>query len=181
MEAPIQAEGEHAESTADWFEELVRQVELPVYQLTVVMCSDTELARELVQEAFLRAWLSPKTPRTYAEFRPWLYKIVVNLVRDHYRRERRLHQTLGNETAIADPVFVAEWNEKKQDLARAIATLSTREREVIYLRFFDDTSHKEVAGILGVPEIAIRVLLHRALRKLRRILHDDEALRSGIS
>jgi RNA polymerase sigma-70 factor, ECF subfamily len=177
---PIQAEFEHGEPTVDWFEELVRQVEVPVYQLTVVLCSDPELARELVQEAFLRAWQSPKTPHNYVEFRPWLYKIVVNLLRDHYRREHRLHQPLFVGEPTGDPVTEAEWNERKQDLAQAVATLSTREREVIYLRFFDDTSYREVARVLGLPEIALRVLLHRALRKLRRKLQSNEAQRLEI-
>jgi RNA polymerase sigma factor (sigma-70 family) len=65
-------------------------------------------------------------------------------------------------------------------LAEAFRTLTKRERLVIYLRFFDQASHKEVAQRLGAPEIVARVLLHRTLRKLKRHLQKDGVSEPGV-
>jgi RNA polymerase sigma factor (sigma-70 family) len=127
-----------------------------------------------VQEAFVRAWQSSKTPRHLDGFRPWLYKIMVNLIRDHRRRERRWHELRQVENERIDPAVEAERLYEQSKLAVAINRLTPREREVVFLRFFEQVEYAEVARILGTPEVTLRVLLHRTLRKLRKDLDGIE-------
>jgi len=154
---------------------------MPAYQLAVMLCHDTDLAQEVVQEAFVRAWQSPRTPQETEDFRRWLYKIMVNLIRDHYRRERRLSQGHAVSTKPPDPVDEVVRRQHQLALAKAFRTLNTRERLVVYLRFFDEASHKEVAQMLGAPEIVARVLLHRTLRKLKRHLQKEGVSEAGVT
>ena len=128
------------------------------------------MAQEIVQEAFVRVWLSPRTPRELSGFRPWLYKTIVNLVRDHQRKRRRWEHLRIGRGESADPVDEVERRQADAELARAIRHLSRREREAVYVRFFEDASYEEVARIVGMRSGAARVLVHRALRKLRRQL-----------
>jgi len=180
-EARIHREVEHPDASLDWFETLVRQVEVPAYQLAVMLCHDIDLAKEVVQEAIVRAWQSPKTPQETEDFRRWLYKIMVNLIRDQYRRERRLSKGDVVTTESPDPVDEVVRRQRQLALAKAFRTLSRRERLVIYLRFFDQASHKEVAQMLGAPEIVARVLLHRTLRKLKRHLEKEGVTEVGVT
>ena len=128
------------------------------------------MAQEIVQEAFVRVWQSPRTPRELSGFRPWLYKTIVNLVRDHQRKRRRWEHLRIGRGESADPVDEVERRQADAELARAIRHLSRREREAVYVRFFEDASYEEVARIVGMRSGAARVLVHRALRKLRRQL-----------
>ena len=163
-----------AEST--WIEPLVRELYRPVFQLAYLLVRDYAVAQDIVQEAFVRVWLSPRTPRQMNGFRPWLYKTVVNLARDHHRRRGRWARIHFGRVDSADPVDVAERHESDARLAIAIHALSRREQEAIYVRFFEDASFDEVARIIGTRTGTARVLVHRALAKLRRKLatHDIE-------
>src|SRR5437899_1938406 len=71
------------------FEQLVRTLGRPAMKFANVLVHDMDLAEEIVQEAFARAWASPNTPSPEVEFRRYLYRIVANLAHDHYRRQSR--------------------------------------------------------------------------------------------
>jgi len=147
----------------------VCQTEVPAYQLALLITRNPDVAQEVVQEAFVRAWISPKTPRDPDGFRLWLYKIMVNLIHDERRRARRF----SNNSVDADHEDPGNQPDRRiayADLAQALGGLSRREREIVYLRFFEDAPYSSVARIYGAPEVAIRVILHRALRKLRKSL-----------
>jgi RNA polymerase sigma factor (sigma-70 family) len=130
------------------------------------MVQDSGTAEEIVQEAFLRAWESPKTPHDLAAFKPWLYAIIVNLVRDHERRRSRWARlrifpqaTEAAPRDLGDPLVLV-----------ALRGLTRREREAIYLRYFEDASYRDAAAVMRVHESTVRVLVNRALGKLRQRL-----------
>jgi RNA polymerase sigma-70 factor (ECF subfamily) len=155
---------------SSWIEPLVRELHRPVFQLAVLLVRDYAVAQDIVQEAFVRVWLSPRTPRDLSGFRPWLYRTVVNLARDHQRRQGRWARVRFGRLDSANPVDVAERHESDARLAIAIHALSRREQEALYVRFFEDASFDEVARIIGTRTGTARVLVHRALAKLRRQL-----------
>jgi RNA polymerase sigma-70 factor, ECF subfamily len=139
----------------------------------MLLTRDAELAGEIVQEAFVRAWQSSKSPHELPAFRRWLYRIIVNLVRDEQRRRRRLVTGAPIVAAVEDPVHAAESNFELSTLAAAFTRLTPRDQEVIYLRYLGDSSFKELAHILGKPEVAVRVSLHRALHRLRKMFASE--------
>ena len=157
-------------SESSWIEPLVRELDRPMFQLAVLLVRDYAVAQDIVQEAFVRVWLSPRTPRDLSGFRPWLYKTVVNLARDHHRRQGRWGRLRVGRTRSTDPTEVAERHETDTSLGNAIRALSRREQEAVYVRFFEDASFEEVARIIGTRSGTARVLVHRALGKLRRQL-----------
>lgn len=159
---------------SSWIEPLVRELHRPMFQLAVLLVRDYSVAQDIVQEAFVRVWLSPRTPREISGFRPWLYKTVVNLARDHHRRQRRWALLRFGRTVSADPAELAQRNESNSAIAHAISTLSRREQEALYLRFFDDAPFQDVARVIGTRQGSARVLVHRALEKLRQRLGNLE-------
>ena len=150
-----------------WIDAYFQNVGTRAFQFAAAMLKDRYMAEEIVQEAFLRAWLSPRTPREMPGFEHWLFRSIVNLIRDHQRRRLRwvgllprlAARALASSPAIGDPA-----------MHLALDRLSRREREAVYLRFFSDLAYDEVGVTMGLQEGTARVLVHRAMDKLRRYL-----------
>jgi RNA polymerase sigma-70 factor (ECF subfamily) len=148
-------------------------LERPAFQLATLLVSDPSIGEEIVQEAFVRVWQSPRTPRELPEFRPWLYRTIVNLARDQHRRRIRWANLRLPARASVDPAHVTERAMEASIVDLALQSLDPPEREAVYLRFFEDASFDEVGRIIGKREGTARVLVHRALRKLRSRLTAD--------
>jgi RNA polymerase sigma-70 factor (ECF subfamily) len=161
---------------SSWIEPLVLALYRPTFQLAALLVRDYTVAQDIVQEAFVRVWLSPRTPHEMSAFRPWLYKTVVNLARDHHRRQGRWARLRFGRAASADPMDVAERHQSDVALGNAIRGLNQREQEAVYVRFFEDAPYDQVGRIVGVRTGTARVLVHRALAKLRRQLETSPGM-----
>lgn len=156
------------------FEELVRRTSAETFTLARRLVSDDDDARDVVQEAYLRAFRSLSSFRGDAQFTTWLYRITANCASTHLgRRRRHRHDELDEEVELADltpehdPPAAADAALLRQRLEVAIAELPPRLRAVVVLRDVYDLSHAEVAEQLGISESAAKVRLHRARRRLR--------------
>ena len=140
-----------------------------------VLGSDDE-AREVTQEAFLKAFRHLPSFKEEARFSSWLYQIALNLCRDRLRRRRgREFVSLDAVAEAAPTAFRAEPSAldlvEAQDLSRAIAaaveTLSEEQREVVVLKEYQGLTFPEIAEVLGVPVSTVKTRLYRALSQLR--------------
>jgi RNA polymerase sigma factor (sigma-70 family) len=124
-----------------------------------------ELAAETFAVAF-RNWerLDPERP-----VRPWLYGIAANLMRHHWRKERRMLRAYAR-TGI-DPVFAEdEPAEDTRELASALAELRRDEREILLLHAWAELTDSEIAAALGIPAGTVKSRLSRTREKLRNRL-----------
>ncbi len=163
-----------------WFEPLVSTLGRPALKFAYMQVQDIDVAEEIVQEGFARAWASASTPRDPVEFRRWLYRIISNLARDHFRARKQAAGLALAPQRPDDPVREAERRAIDESLATALRSLTLGERQAIYLRYFEDQSFAETARILGRPSVSVRVMVHRALGKLRRQL-EQSAGNSGVA
>ena len=158
-----------------WMEPMVLAFSRPAFQLAAALVNDHGVAEEIVQEAFLRALASRRTPKEMPEFRRWLYRIVLNLAREHHRRQARWRKLPLRPKPGIDPEVEAERRMGDVEMAEALRHLTPREREAIYLRFFQDAAYEDVAAIMRISQSTSRVLVHRALDKLRdRLMRKEE-------
>ena len=149
---------------SSWIEPLVLALYRPAFQLATLLVRDDTVAQDIVQEAFVRVWLSPRTPREISAFRPWLYKTVVNLVRDHHRRRSRWARLRFGRAESADPMDVAERNQWDAALGEAIRALSRREQEVLD-SLLENLSNKEIASKLNIAERTVKFHVSNLLSK----------------
>ncbi|MCU1371570.1 MAG: polymerase, sigma-24 subunit, RpoE [Ilumatobacteraceae bacterium] len=156
------------------FEELVRRTSADTFTLARRLVSDDEDARDVVQDAYLRAFRSIGKFRGDAQFTTWLYRITANCASTHLgRRRRHRHDELDEEVDVVDPKpehdpqVAADGALLRSQLEAAIADLPPRLRAVVVLRDIYDLSHAEIADELGISESAAKVRLHRARRRLR--------------
>ena len=139
-------------------------------------------ARDVAQEAFLKAYRALPGFKREARFSSWLYQIAVNLCRDRLRRRRTRATVSLDELEAAGPVLVearpgAQEALIRDDLAlavrRAIAALPAEQREVVILKEYQGLTFLEIAQALDVPVSTVKTRLYRGLGQLRlRLVRD---------
>lgn len=145
-----------------------------LYRYIYYRVSNHEEAEDLTETVFLKAWETlPRMRTEKMNFRAWLYRIAHNLVVDYYRT-RKPNLPLEHANDLHDDAPTPETNlqviEEGQQLSLAIARLKPDLKEVLVCRFISGMSHAETAKIMGLAEGHVRVLQHRALRKIRKFL-----------
>ncbi|MFC1540239.1 RNA polymerase sigma factor [Gemmatimonadota bacterium] len=159
------------------FEPLVKRYEHRIFVFLYALTSDTELARDLTQDTFVRAW---RMLHRFDPNRPlinWLRAIARNLMRDSWRRSRRILcpiEPAVSENILIDPGPAPDAGIEKEDrrrvLGEALALLPMREREVVILKDLEARSYAEIAQILGIPKGTVASRLSSARRTLARYL-----------
>lgn len=152
------------------FEELYRATVGRVHCLCLRMCRDPQLAEELTQESYIRAWQKLATFRGDSQFSTWLHRIAVNVVLGHFRSSgRRLDAVSGDEVEPVEPAAPAVAG-LAFDLERAIAALPTGARTVFVLHDVEGYTHDEIAQMAGVAVGTSKAQLSRARALLRKAL-----------
>lgn len=165
------------------FDALYRRYLAQVYSYAVHELGSHHDAEDATERAFLAALAAlprfqerarPVDGEGASTFRVWLFQIARNAVA-RQRRTRRRHPETGLDAAaaIADPLDVERVAAVRDEAAsawHAVARLPADRRQALVLRFVDEMSTAEIAGVLGRSEGAVRVLVHRALRAVARDL-----------
>ena len=177
----------------DSFNQLVVRWERPIYALAYRTLGRDEDARDVVQEAFLRAYRGLRGFKGQAKFSSWLYRITLNLCRDWMRRERRA--PIVSVPEGTDPIELADDRaspvESVEDLvarremsaavARAMAELPEEQRAAIMLKEYHGLTFQEIADMLNCPLSTVKTRLYQGLsvfrRRLERQQTQDAALR----
>jgi RNA polymerase sigma factor (sigma-70 family) len=155
-----------------WLRGIVGQYEQPLLTFATRILGDPELARDVVQDTFVR--LGESGPWQFVSGDPakWLFKVCRNRAVDVCRRTRRL--SFVDQTELEDepshdesPAEAVARRDDASNVMRLVADLSRRQQEVIQLRFQSDLSYREIAEILGTTESNVGVTLHAALKSLR--------------
>ena len=159
-------------------EELYRRYHTPVVCYLQRLCRDEDIAEDLFQEAFFRAYANLERFDARRRFRPWLYRIANNVGLDWLRsRSRALPPVEGPLTERSAAEVVAE-RELGRQVAEAVSHLSDDHRTVFILRQYQGLSYAEIADICDCPEGTVRSRMHYALRilraKLRFLLEESD-------
>lgn len=127
------------------------------------------MAEDIVQDAFLRVWINAPRWRPQAQFRTWLYRIVVNLCLNAKRRVGDLPLAAADHVADAAPLADAQLEARERDrrVAAAVEALPERQRAAIMLTYQEGLGNAEVADVLDTSISGVETLLVRARRALR--------------
>jgi RNA polymerase sigma-70 factor (ECF subfamily) len=154
------------------FERLYAEHAQRLFGFLAYRTGDRALAEDVLADTFERVLRARRGfDRRRGSERTWLYAIALNVLRDRARRAqaetRALERASSGEEEAPEPYgSLAE----RDSVARAVATLSAEEQEVVALRFGADLAVKEIARVLGEPVTTVEGRLYRALRKLRERL-----------
>jgi RNA polymerase sigma-70 factor, ECF subfamily len=157
------------------FEEIVRRHERRVYAVAYRIVRRHDVADDVVQEAFLRAYRGLDRFDTARPFGPWIARIAANLAVSHVRspvaREQELPEGYGEMAAASPgPLEGALDAEAREVLDRAVEALSPEQRAVFVLRVNEDLSYREIAEALDLSIGTVMSRLSRARERLRLAL-----------
>lgn len=163
------------------FNDLVARWESSLYRFVYRYLGDSEDARDICQEAFVRAYTNLDRFRGQAKFSSWLYQIALNLARSEFRRRGARPQVSleENETwshlrLVPDggvsPDESAIHGQRSTALRQALAELPERQRTVVILKEYHGLKFREIAEILGTPESTVKSRLYHGLESLARSL-----------
>jgi len=165
------------------FDALYRRYLAQVYSYAYYELGDHHAAEDATERVFLAALANlhrfeerakPADGEGASTFRVWLFRIARNVVSNEQRSARRRPaDPIDETTVVADPLNVEESVVRREEAGaalRAVGRLAGDRRRALILRFVDEMSTAEIAGVLGRSEGAVRVLIHRALRNVARDL-----------
>ena len=157
------------------FEEVVRRYQRRVYGVALRIVRAHDVADDVAQEAFVRAWRSLDRFDLARPFGPWVCRIAANLAVNHVRSPRAREEGLPegrSETAAPDPGPLATVldAEARRVLDTAVAELPTEQRAVFVLRTFEEMSYAEIAEALSLSPGTVMSRLFRARERLARAL-----------
>jgi RNA polymerase sigma-70 factor (ECF subfamily) len=163
------------------FEQLVVRHQDLVFSLAFKLTGNKEMANDVAQEAFIRAWKAIDKFRGDSTFGTWIYRITVNSAWT-LRKKAKKHNTLNIDETYEpviidekrDPELVAINSDLSSTLINALDKIPLDQRIIVELKNIEGRSHKEIADFLGISVTAAKVRLHRAHQRLRDILEDVE-------
>jgi RNA polymerase sigma-70 factor (ECF subfamily) len=159
------------------FDELVDRYQKPLYNTALRMTGDSEEARDITQDAFIKAFERMREYRPEHKFFSWIYRILINDTLNHLKQRKH---TLGLDTdtesheRLPDEEFDA--NRQSERIERALRILSFDQRIVIVMRYFNDMSYMEMSTILGLPEKTVKSRLYSARQNLAGLLTQTGAM-----
>ena len=170
------------------FDTLLNRYQNRLYSYIYFIVKSTELAEDIFQETFVKAIMTIKQGR-YTEngkFPAWLTRIAHNLIIDNYRQERN-ENVISNDDSEIDLLNNMKLSEGTiemeiineqihDDVRHLVKQLPDNQREVIYMRFYQDLSFKEIADITGVSINTALGRMRYAILNLRRMAEEKEII-----
>ena len=144
-----------------------------IYRFIFFRVGHKEVAEDLAEEVFLKAFTKISSINESGAFEGWLYRIARNLVIDYYRQKKstvaleEIENTLEYETNVVD---VVNLQNQQKVLLKLIKELSAEQQVVLKLKFFEDLENHEIAELLNKSEGSVRVIQHRAIIKLQELI-----------
>jgi len=166
---------EHSQGTkADWVRAALERYEKPLVRYAARFTGQTELARDVVQDTFLKLCAADRA-KVEAHLAPWLYRVCRNRALDVMKKERRMQPLMTEEaesrpSPSSAPSEVAAGHETQAAVLEALEGLPEKQREAFRLKFQDQLSYKEISEVTGYPVNNVRYLIHTSLKAMREQL-----------
>jgi RNA polymerase sigma-70 factor (ECF subfamily) len=166
---------------------IVEKYQNRVYALVYGMVRNREDARDLTQDAFVKAYNNLETFRLESSFYTWLYRIAMNLAIDFIRKRQRQGTTSFDETIASredgggvseihhadDPRRTLERKRLYERIMDSLDKLPADQKQVILLRELEGLSYKEISDIMDIPEGTVMSRLFYARKKLQKLLAEE--------
>lgn len=168
------------------YQEIVTLYQKKLFRVVSGYHRDPEDALEVVQDTFLKLYLSRQTWERKTSFSAWLYRIAINASIDRYRRtgkqktesledmvEAQVHMSATADVA-AGPLDRLRASERRRVLEDAVRRLPARQREIVSLRYFGELQLEEIASLLACPLGTVKSNLHKAILALKHLLLEQK-------
>ncbi len=159
------------------FSSLVEKYRTKMFNLAYSMTKDSEIADDLAQEIFIKAYRFLSTFKFKSGFGTWLYRIGVNVVKDFLRKESRMRKIMYEQIPLAQGNYEDELDKKEKEqekeqqkrlISKVLSSLPQKHQLVLSLRDIQGLSYGDIAKILNIAPGTVDSRLYRARRMLRK-------------
>lgn len=157
------------------YDAYAKEINLYLYSL----CKNSALAEDLMHDVFVQAIMSLSDD--HPNFRAWLYKVAHNLCINRLRKDNRLdfrdsipEDGSGHFGSSDDALADMLTTERNRTLYRCMNKLPDLHREILFMEYFSEMNHKEIAVALDLSPNNVRVIAHRARKELKSMLEKEE-------
>jgi RNA polymerase sigma-70 factor (ECF subfamily) len=166
----------------DAFNFIVRIWQTQIYQLAYRYMGNEQDAKDVCQNAFIKAYKNVKKLKNETSFSGWIYKIAINLCKDELKKKKKaIHTDIdnihNNEFVYEEVITVnpkCEENIMKEDMQniikRTILNLPEEQKIIVILKEYQGLKFKEIAEILNIPENTAKSRMYYALKNIKNIL-----------
>jgi len=167
------------------FNTLVWRWEKPLYNFSLRFLGDTELAKDVTQKAFIKAYKNLKGLKDASKFSSWIYQITSNLCKDEFKRMKR-HQSISLElmmenhkdhsidladSSLPDPSSDLNQIELEELIKRALQSIPAEQRIVIIMKEYQGLKFAEIAEALGESINTVKSRMYYGLNALRKVFN----------
>jgi RNA polymerase sigma-70 factor (ECF subfamily) len=148
-----------------------------IFRYCYFKLSDNEKAKDVVQDTFVRVWQYLSEGKNIDSIKPFLYTTARNLIIDEYRKKKSSSLDTLMEGGFEPGIDIRHELETRSDALQVIKSIQELPKsysEILFMRYVDDLSVKEIAQTLGESENVISVRIYRGLAKLRTNLQPYE-------
>ena len=147
----------------------LEEFEVPLLKYASKILGSQDLARDMVQETFLRLWKAD-LENIHKYLAPWLYRVCRNLCLDELRKDKKM-------SSIIDQPDVKDMEDSNyENLSEALNNLPFHHKEVISLKFQSGLSYKEIAKITGHTPSNVGYLIHNGIKQIKNIISKNGKL-----
>ena len=154
------------------FEEIYEKTARPLWAYIARISGSATAADDILQETYLRFLNSPPKENDMTQAKSYLYTIATNLAYDRFRRIKR-ESDVEVFLSMASEMMPNNF-EEETGMMQVFSQLKQQERALLWLAYVEGYEHREIAGILKLNSMSVRVLLFRARRKLAQLLESEK-------
>jgi RNA polymerase sigma factor (sigma-70 family) len=165
--------------------EMMQYYYADLYQYSLKIACDADLSKDCIQEIFMEIWTKREKLSDVNYIKPYLFKSLRRRIIYHKTQKKRELKNLGVDFDVVfsqEDFLVNEQNtkERQEKLLHALNQLSKRQREAIYLKFYEGLSYEEIAEIMGITYQPLYNLIYKSLKLLREYLSGGTFLFFGV-
>lgn len=159
------------------FDRVIRLYTEPLYWQIRRMVQDHDDANDILQNTFMKAWMSIENFRGDAKLSTWLYKIAINESLTFLEREGRRSSISLDDSEATDAANISgdaafDGDDLARQLNQAVASLPEKQRVVFNMKYFDDMKYEDISDILGTTVGALKASYHLAVKKIEQFFRD---------
>lgn len=153
------------------FAEIVEHYQMPIGRYLYRITGDYEVAKDLVQDTFLKAYKSILKTDSNLSFKAWLYRIATNNARQYHRRRRLISFIPFADSGKHESIIKTASNhtEEKLSIEEALLKIPADQKVCLVLHFVDGFIYREIADILNITEDAVRKRVARGSKEFKRL------------
>lgn len=158
----------------DSFYNLISEVKENLYVIAYSYVKEKEEALDIVSETVIKAYRSINKLKKPELFKSWIVKICINTSIDHYKKMKNISY-FADITEIKEQEDKLVNNEEGLEVIEAVKALDLKYRRIVFLKYYNDFTIKEIGEILNMPIGTVKTYLNKALKQLRVDLSEEEA------